>query len=264
VESQLRVLQASVERLHQLVEPLDERQLDAPAYPSEWSIADVMSHIGSGAVIMQRRVDDGLSGRDLADDFAPSVWDEWNAKSPMQKAVDGLVADRELVARFSALTDDQRDGLVLNMGPLRLSAFDLVSMRLNEHTLHTWDIEVALDPQATLPDDEVALVIDNLELIGRFTARPDGGDPQRVAVHTTAPEREFTIDIGTDSVTFSPGSDAGGGSGASGASGAPTTIELPAEAFIRLVYGRLDPDHTPPLDADAAVIERLRRVFPGP
>ena len=33
----------------------DGRQLDEPAYPSEWSIADVLSHIGSGAVIMQRR-----------------------------------------------------------------------------------------------------------------------------------------------------------------------------------------------------------------
>ena len=34
------------------------------AYPSEWTIADVLSHVGSGAVIMQRRLDDSLAGRD--------------------------------------------------------------------------------------------------------------------------------------------------------------------------------------------------------
>lgn len=50
---------------------------------------------------------------------------------------------------------------------------------------------------------------------------------------------------------------------------APTTatasadLRLPAEAFARLVYGRLDPDHTPPGDHGSA-LDTLRRVFPGP
>jgi hypothetical protein len=39
---------------------------------------------------------------------------------------------------------------------------------------------------------------------------------------------------------------------------------LPAEAFCRLVYGRLDPDHTPPFSGDAALLDALRSVFPGP
>ena len=39
----------------------------------------------------------------------------------------------------------------------------------------------------------------------------------------------------------------------------------PAEAFLRLVYGRLDPDHTPAVDLDAAdvTLDELRRTFPG-
>jgi len=40
-------------------------------------------------------------------------------------------------------------------------------------------------------------------------------------------------------------------------------LELPAEAFVRLVYGRLDPDHTPRVDGDFD-LESLRHVFPGP
>jgi uncharacterized protein (TIGR03083 family) len=246
-----------VERLHRLVEPLNEDALVASAYPSEWSIADVMSHLGSGAVIMQRRVDAGLAGSAVPDDFAPSVWDVWNAKSAMDKAVDGLATDRALVDRFSALSDDERGRLSVSMGPLTLDATDLVSVRLNEHALHTWDIEVALEPDATLPDEEVALVVDNLELIGRFTARPDGGVPLSVLVHTTAPERWFTIDLGSDKVTFSRAS------GGSHAGGDTAEVELPAEAFVRLIYGRLDPEHTPAAKADTAVLDRLRAVFPG-
>jgi hypothetical protein len=38
---------------------------------------------------------------------------------------------------------------------------------------------------------------------------------------------------------------------------------LPAEAFVRLVYGRLDPDHTPPLTSRQVDLDRLRRAFPG-
>jgi hypothetical protein len=41
-------------------------------------------------------------------------------------------------------------------------------------------------------------------------------------------------------------------------------VELAAEAFARLVYGRLDAAHTPPLAGDPAVIDRLRATYPGP
>jgi hypothetical protein len=49
---------------------------------------------------------------------------------------------------------------------------------------------------------------------------------------------------------------------APGASGEPD-LEIPAEGLIRLVYGRLDPDHTPPIGGSAD-LDALRRVFPGP
>lgn len=48
------VLGASVERLRGIVEELDPAQLEMPADPTKWTIADVLSHLGSGAVILQR------------------------------------------------------------------------------------------------------------------------------------------------------------------------------------------------------------------
>src|SRR5687768_6139101 len=73
----LAALDSSVRRLADLVRPLDDDALARPAYPSEWSIADVLSHIGSGAVIFGRLLADGLAGTPTPDDFNPSVWDRW-------------------------------------------------------------------------------------------------------------------------------------------------------------------------------------------
>jgi len=40
-------------------------------------------------------------------------------------------------------------------------------------------------------------------------------------------------------------------------------VVLPAEALLRLVYGRLDPAHTPESVVDTNALATLRRAFPG-
>jgi hypothetical protein len=38
---------------------------------------------------------------------------------------------------------------------------------------------------------------------------------------------------------------------------------LPAEAFVGLVYGRLDAGHTPPVENAGVEVDQLRPIFPG-
>ncbi len=249
----LPALRASVGRLHALCRGLDDAQLEAQSYCSEWSIAGVLSHLGSSAVIMRRRLDDALAGYATPDQFAPSVWDEWNAKTPRAQADDALVEDERLLEALDALPDDDRARLEFPMGPVKLDFDRAVAMRLNEHAIHTWDIEVVLDDGAYLPPDVAAVVIDNLELIARFVARPTGVT-RTVRVGTTDPVRHFTLRLAADKVELTA-VDGGGPE--------PDDLVLPAEALCRLVYGRLDPDHTPPVRGDAALLERLRSIFPG-
>jgi uncharacterized protein (TIGR03083 family) len=248
----LEPLRASVARLRDIVESLDDAQLEQQAYPTEWRIADVLSHVGSGAVIMSRRVEDGLAGRSLPEDFAPAVWEEWNAKSLRDKADAALAADRGLVARLEAVAEQERSAFSTSFGPLTVGFDELIAFRLNEHGMHTWDVEVALDATARLHPEQIALIIDNLGLIARYTAKPTGS-LRTVAVRTTEPARDFVVHLTADSVTFSA---------------EPADVQqqlvLPAEAFARLVYGRLDPDHTPPFEGDADSLDELRKVFPGP
>lgn len=56
-------LAASTDRLAAVVNALSSDTLRRPAYPSEWTIAQVLSHLGSGAVLARARVDAALSGR---------------------------------------------------------------------------------------------------------------------------------------------------------------------------------------------------------
>jgi hypothetical protein len=155
-DAHLEALRSSVARLNRLVAEISEHDLTASAYPTEWTVADVLSHLGSGAVITTRRFDDALAGHDTPEEFAPGVWDLWNAKGPMAKRHDALAADADLLAQLDAATVQERSSFTSTMGPLTLDFARFVGMRLNEHAFHTWDIEVVADPAATIPDDAAA------------------------------------------------------------------------------------------------------------
>ena len=246
----LDALHASVDRLAGVVGPLGPARLTEPAYPTEWTIADTLSHIGSGAVIFLRLVDDSLAGVATPGDAFPAVWDEWNAKSPARQGADALVADRALLDRLEGLDDDERQRVRTTLGPLDVDFDALVALRLNEHALHTWDVEVAVDPVATIGPEATAIVIDGLARLAGFTARPTGGE-RTVHIVTTDPRRGVTIVLGTDAVTFAYGDPVD-----------DPDVVLPAEACIRLVYGRLDPGHAGGTE-ESPVLDELRRAFPG-
>jgi hypothetical protein len=180
---------------------------------------------------------------------------------PRAQADECLVVDRDLVARLEGVGDDERARLQLSLGPMELDWETFVQMRLSEHLLHEWDVAVALDPAATLADDGTAIVVDRVGAVAGWASKAVG-DPATITVATTAPERSFTLTIGDD-VSLVPTAEATGAAGAAEPAGGPT-LTMPAEALVRLVYGRLDADHTPAaVSGDPAVLDRLRPVFPG-
>ena len=77
------------------------------------------------------------------------------------------------------------------------------------------------------------------------------GTEHVVQVGTTDPARGFTLAFTADSLELS-------------ATEAPDRpdLALPSEAFVRLVYGRLDSAHTP-AGVEGPVLDDLRRAFPG-
>ena len=130
----------------------------------------------------------------------------------------------------------------------------LLRIRLSEHPVHTWDIVVMGDPAATLSADAAAEMIDGLDLIVTYTGKAADG-PGETAVITTDPDRTFRLSVG-DAVSVAPA--------AAGDPPATAVVRLPAEAWIRLVYDRLDAAHTPASVASQGIgLETLRAMFPG-
>jgi uncharacterized protein (TIGR03083 family) len=250
MKESLKALHASVAHLSEVVEKIEPLKYTQPAYPKEWSIADTMSHIGSGAVILSRRFDDILSGAEADPDFNQSTWDEWNAKEPSAQVADALVADAALLDRLQMLDEEGRDQFQFSMGPMTFDFSGFVALRLNEQVLHTWDVEVTTNGSATLPVDAAGVLVDHLAMFVGLSGKPSG-EVHDLHVKTIDPEREFVLALGTDKIELTANEHGG-----------PTDMELPAEAFVRLVCGRLDPKHTPH-GVVSEHLEELRSVFPG-
>ncbi len=252
----ISALRHSHDRLRASVGPLRPDQLTQRSYPSEWTIAQVLSHLGSQAEIFGLILQAGLAGLEPPErEEFPPIWDKWNAKDPQAQATDALRADQATLERLESMDADERERLHLKLFGMDIDTAGLARLRVSEHAVHTWDVLVALDPAATLAPDAVALLIDMLEQVAGRSAQPDGKQ-RRVRVSTTDPERQFILETG-EAVTLTPSD--GDATPELGLS----ELRLPAEALIRLVYGRLDEAHTPPAETAGVELGELRQIFRG-
>lgn len=252
----IETLRRSHERLAALAEPLTPDQLREQSYCTDWSLAQVLSHLGSGAEIGLMMLPGALGEAEPVsrDGFVP-VWEKWNAKSPEEQAADALATDERQVSTLEALSDEQLARMSMDFFGMQLDACGIIRLRLGEHALHSWDVAVYTDPEASVAADAAALLVDN---VAGFLAPRLGkplGEPFSVRITTTDPARDYLLTSGDAiSMTDWPGDEDAG----------VPFVKMPAEALLRLAYGRLDPDHTPAsVTGDPAALAKLRAIFPG-
>jgi uncharacterized protein (TIGR03083 family) len=253
----IATLRQSHDRLDKLVTSLTPEQIREQSYDTEWSISQVLSHLGSGAEISLLMLPGALGEAEPAGREAfPAVWEVWNAKNPDEQAADGLAADERQVETLEALTNEQLANIDMDFfGMMRLDAVGVVRMRLSEHAMHTWDVEVAGDAGAAVQQQAVELLIDGMpQFILRRAKAP--AEPLSVRITTADPARDYLL-TADESVTITdwPGDTSAGD---------VPHVTMPAEALLRLFYGRLDPEHTPSsVSGDAGALTTLRAMFPG-
>jgi len=250
---------AALRELHDdlgaLVPSLTLAQLTGPSGATEWTIAQVLSHLGSGSEIALAGLKSTLDGSpEVGPDFNQSVWDRWDAMGPQDQASGFLDHDATLVETIEALTPDQRENLHIKLGflPQPLDVATVAGLRLNEVALHSWDVHVGVDPTAALSEaaaDVLAVQFSgSLGFMLGFIGHADA-----VAEATIVDAGGFGIVI-DDAVSLTPTAES-----------ATATFEGPLEALIRLIGGRLTETYTP--DAVSVVgnvsLDDLRRVFPG-
>jgi uncharacterized protein (TIGR03083 family) len=259
VDTIISALRSEHDDLAGVVSNLSTEDLARTSAASEWDVSQVISHLGSGAEITQAGLAAALAGEEPpAGDFNTGVWARWDAMSRQERAEGFLSSSEVLTELYESLDPETKRGLRINLGflPQPISLAQAGGMRLNELSLHSWDVRATFDPSATLhPSGTAALLPGPTMLIG-WIAKPDrlDGHSATVAVTTSSPDATFTLHLG-DEVSLG---DAGDGAGVD-------TLHIPAEAWLRLLTGRLAPDHTPEgIETTGSTdLELLRKVFPG-
>lgn len=255
IDRAVAALRRSQARLSDAVAPLDADGIRTQSYADDWSVAQVVSHLGSQADIFDLYVTAAITGEPVPGiDAIQPIWDAWNAKTPEQQVADGVARSGEHIDRVAGLSADELDRWHLDLFGTERSYLDTLLLRLSEHAVHTWDVVVALEPSATLEDDAAELLAGRLGEIVGYVGRSEA--PLSVAVHLTDAPGPLVLELGPDSGSLAPA-----------AEGAPlptASVTLSADALIRLVYGRLDPAHTPStVKTDGVELDTLRAALPG-
>jgi uncharacterized protein (TIGR03083 family) len=259
----IAALRRSHDRLTAFVGDLDDEDLARQSMCSEWHVAQVIGHLGSGAEIGLANLEANVAGREPpGPDANPPIWERWNAMTPREVTEHFVESDQRFVEAFERLDADQLDSMRIKLPfvPEPVDVATAVGFRLGEHTLHSWDVFAAFDPAAMLASDSVELLIDRLPamvgLIGRFTPRETRPvKPVTISIETSEPTRRYELELG-DAVELRPSNDDRAADG---------ELAIPAEALLRLTAGRLNPERASGdlHPTGGLTLADLRRAFPG-
>jgi len=252
VDRTIAALRSEHDSLAGLVGGLTDDQLAATSGAAEWTVAQALSHLGSGAEIGRAPIA-RAAGETVAAEDNQTIWARWDGSAPRAQAEGFLEHNGRWLETVEAFTPEQRSSLTVDLGflPEPVPLLTAVGMRLSEVANHSWDVRVAFDPDARVAAGSAAALVDLLAgpvgFLLSFVAKPaELADPVSLAV----PGGGLVID---DAVTVVPHLES-----------PSATFDGPAEAFVRLVSGRLKPPYDKGVTIDGAVtLDDLRRVFPG-
>jgi uncharacterized protein (TIGR03083 family) len=255
-DARLAALRAASRRLGETVGGLTGEQLRLPSFAAGWSIAQVLVHLGAGAELCAGAVRRGVAG----DTTVPSreeiaeVHERWIPLRPTVQRDAWYEADAGLLRLLDSLDTGLRASARVPYftGVVDFPAF--TGYWLSEQSVHTWDIQVGLDPAAVVPAPEVALLWDRIDMVA---SRSRDGEtlarlgPRQIAVELTDPVRTLCLTLGSE-LHFLPceGAEPSG------------TLAGPAEAVLRLVYGRNRPQDGVTARGGIA-LDDVRALFPG-
>jgi uncharacterized protein (TIGR03083 family) len=253
----VRALRSSHDLLAGLAAGLDEAAPTRGSYCTDWTIAQVYSHLGSGAEINLAWLTSAREHTDtIGQDEMQAIWDRWNALSPQEQVTGAIRSNARLVEAYEAMSAEELAAAHLTLfgGMIELDGEGLALFRLPEHAVHTWDVAVVLDPSARVAQYAVDLLIDSLAGRTGWMAKPSGAT-WSVRIETTDPARTFVLAVTPESVTLENG----------GPEQPDGVVRMTAEALLRLTFGRLDDSNTDGADVSAAkvTLADLRAVFPG-
>jgi len=257
-----RAARAEAEALAARWREWDDAAWEAPSACAGWAVKDVAAHITEGA---SRAIP--VVRATLAGEPAPQFTaEERAARTREVRALPGAELatrfPRDVDAVFLLFEGADEDALattvVVPAGPHTLA--ELATQRLLEAALHAWDCAAPRDPAAALRPEAAAPLVDYL--LGRIGRMATGDVGGLTATYHCALEGPgggpLTLALANGQATATRGAPPA----------ADVTLTLPAEAWVRLVWGRLDLDRalasgTVRASGDQAKAAALGAIFRG-
>ena len=248
----IAALHAEHDTLVALLADIDDNALTSSSGADDWTVAQVLSHLGSGAEIgrspILRAAGDSVQAEDNQ-----TIWARWDAASPAEQASGFVEHNQRWLDAVDALTPEQRASLSVDLGflPAPVPLLTVLGMRLNEVANHAWDVRVALDPKAEVNADSAAVLVDLLTgplgFMLDWLAKPAAlSEPATVAVPGAGLVIKDAVSVVSELASPS------------------ATFHGPAGAFVRLVSGRLKEPYLNGVTVEGnASLDDLHRVFPG-
>jgi uncharacterized protein (TIGR03083 family) len=252
VDRTITAIRSEHDALAGLVSTLTDDQLAATSGAADWTVAQALSHLGSGAEIGRVPIA-RAAGETVAAEDNQAIWARWDASAPRAQAEGFLEHNGRWLDTVEALTPEQRSSLTVDLGylPEPVPLVTALGMRLSEVANHSWDVRVGVDPDARLDAESAEVLVDLLAgplgfMLGFFAKPAELAAPVSVAI----PGAGLVID---DAVTVVDHLEA-----------PSAKFNGPAEAFIRLASGRLKPPYDSGVTVEGNItLDDLRRVFPG-
>lgn len=224
-----------------------------PSACARWQVADVVAHLVVGAETYASSIVRGLRGDTLPPPGRMPAGSD-AAVSSAERIASGAIALRQqlgkqLLASFKA-ADGQLNAVLSGLSPSErrqscyhggsmVPAANFIDLRLNELTLHDWDIRSRLEPEARLAPEGLpsALLMFSRSLAAgsvrwAFWPGPRLAAPVRYRFEVTGPvPLRADIVVEGDKVGLEE----------PGEAAASATLRCGTETFVLLMYGRITP-----------------------
>ena len=253
------LLRAEYQRQVALLGTLQPAEWEAPSYCADWKVYQVVSHLGSGPEISRGSLAQAVAGGpEFGDAERRAVWDRFDNLQPGQV----YAAYRETNERFLGFLESLSDAQLGSQAPWFAGGTAplarLLAARLNETTLHYWDLRVMRDPAATLTRENLLDVLDfNLSTLDRNVKAEQAGQLQGATLefHLEDPPGRIGFGVAEPIGNIRRGP----------VPNPDLVVTAPTEVFIRLIWNRYRPPAAPGrlVLSRPELLDDLLATFPG-
>lgn len=244
IQSRVDLIQGLAQRMHTFLADLSEEDWARPSACDAWQVRDVLGHLIGGAERQMESLRRGLNGdAGPPEGFVPLDADAISANNARQYiALRESLGDqllpvfvqryRELGEALNALGLGDWEVRCWHMRRGNMTARDYVDLRIQELTIHDWDMGWAFDPDRRLDEDGVEALLDIAPMWLDMTFRPGPTLPEPVVFRFELedhPRRNHDVSVTGSQFQVVAGS----------TSPADALVRCNGDAYLLYLYGRI-------------------------